>query len=94
MLKLLEKVCYPFIPNEIREISICSYMWRYIVTQKKLEKLVFAVARGGVQLENTCGKKKGLIACLTSYVYFSFQVGHLCFKSFKLVQNVTHVGIS
>jgi len=39
-------------------------------------------------------KYVGLIACLIPYVYFSFQVGPLCFKSFKLVQNVTHVGIS
>jgi len=34
---------------------------------------------------------KGLIACLIPYVYFSFQFGHLCFKSFKLVSYVLKV---
>jgi len=30
----------------------------------------------------------GLTACLVPYVYFRFQVGPLCFKSFKLVPYV------
>ena len=33
----------------------------------------------------------GLIACLIPYVYFSFQVGPLCFKSFELVPYVLKV---
>lgn len=33
----------------------------------------------------------GLIACLIPYDYFSFQVGSLCFKSFKLVLYVLKV---
>ena len=34
---------------------------------------------------------QGLIACLIPYVYFSFQVGPLCFKSFKFVPYVLKV---
>jgi len=36
-------------------------------------------------------KKKGLIACLIPYVYFSFQFGPLCFESFKLVPYILKV---
>jgi len=39
-------------------------------------------------------KLKGLIACLVLYVYFRFQVGPLCFKSFKLVPYVFKVSNS
>jgi len=33
----------------------------------------------------------GLIGCLIPYVYFSFQVGPLCFKNFELVPYVLKV---